>query len=824
MRNSLVFSLVALATALPASAQTALRLRWELRANADPEGPHRAIFTLTNRDAKALPPSGWAIYFTAGTQTGTAKGDFKIEALGGDLQRLVPTAEFQGLQPGRSFQIEYATEISGSVVTNAPVGPYIVFDAAPEKGVAIQDYATLPFKTPKEWPRSNEDAGYQDISAAKLPLVFPTAVKEEKRAGRLVLKAMPKIHATPGLEHEAALAAEYLRPHAPKKSGGPTVDLELGAVEGQDSKEAYELEIDTRSIRLRGASPAGVFYGLQTLRGLLPVKPGPGGSELPAVKVVDAPRFGYRGMHVDVARNFQPAKSIRKVLGLMARYKLNVLHFHLTDDEGWRLEIPSLPELTQVGSRRGHTLDSKNFLQPSYGSGPEVDRPFGSGHYSKAEYIELLRYAAARHIEVIPELEMPGHARAAVKAMEARFRNLAGQPEEAKRYLLSDPQDASTYSSAQAYRDNVMNPALPSTYAFIERVVEEVVAMHREAGVPLLNLHMGGDEVPAGVWEKSPVALSLMKAQGLGSTDDFWFLFYGRVEGILKAHGLTVSGWEEIGVRKVRMDGHDKNIPNPGFANRGWRAYVWNNVPGGGNEDLAYSLANSGYKVVFCPVSNLYFDMAYREDPNEPGLSWGGYVDLDKPFNFIPYDFYRNTKLDARGKPLDPKVFDGKERLTETGRSNILGIEACLWSETLNTPGRLDYMLMPKLFGLAERAWAPAPDWAAEADAQKAAVLNQAAWNRFVNVLGKRELPRLDREMPDLEYRIPTPTLSKQGLVVVANLQMPGFTLRYTTNGSEPTVKSPTLRGPLHQLGTIKVAAFDSRGRRGRSAEIFVAD
>ena len=213
---------------------------------------------------------------------------------------------------------------------------------------------------------------------------------------------------------------------------------------------------------------------------------------------MDAPRFGYRGLMLDVARNFQPKAAVLRVLDLMARYKLNAFHFHLTDDEGWRLEIPSLPELTSVGARRGHTLDSSRFLPPAYGSGPDVDQPFGSGFYSRADYVEILRYAAARHIEVIPELEMPGHARAAIKAMEARFRTLqaTGDAEGASRFLLSDPEDRSIYTSAQGYHDNVMNPALPSTYAFIERVVQDLVALHREAGVPLRNLHVGGDEVP----------------------------------------------------------------------------------------------------------------------------------------------------------------------------------------------------------------------------------------------------------------------------------------------------------------------------------------
>jgi hexosaminidase len=417
---------------------------------------------------------------------------------------------------------------------------------------------------------------------------------------------------------------------------------------------------------------------------------------------------------------------------------------------------------------------------------------------------------------------MPGHARAAIKAMEARFRALRAKGDEdgARRFLLSDPEDRSEYTSAQLYHDNVMNPAMPSTYAFVARVVADLVALHREAGVPLRNLHMGGDEVPAGVWEKSPRALASLKEHGFGSVDDLWFLFYGRVEHILKAHGIPLSGWEEIEVRKTRLDGKPLLIPNPAFADRGWRAYVWNNVPGGGAEDLAYRLANGGYKVVLCPVSNVYFDLAWNPNPEEPGLDWGGYVDLKKPFEFIPLDYYRNVRLDRWGNPLDRAVFVGKDRLTEYGRANILGIQGNLWSETLSADGRLDYSLVPKLLGLAERAWAEDPLWAREREEAKAEALFRDAWSVFVNVLGKRELPRLDREVPGLRYRIPTPGLAVVDGQVRASLEIPGFVLRYTTDGSDPGLRSPEVHGPI-PLGTgVRVAAFDTTGRKGHTAKL----
>jgi hexosaminidase len=842
MRAKLLSALPALLLAITAGTaapQTRLQLRWELVGDSitNDQASSRAAFTLTNRDSKPLAPGGWAIYYSAMQEPrpGSVGAGFAIENLAGDLFRLVPGAGFAGLAPGASVRIEYA---AGFILNRSfvPQNPYVVFDDAKDVAHPVTDYvAVLIERTPISdahdprlvTPREQYalDSVIRDIPAGDLPPVFPTPVALTPGTGTLRLAAMPAIEAPESLRSEAAFAEEVLRPYfGPSRNRGvQPLRLELGRIEGQTSPEAYELVVDpTQGIRVVGASAAGVFYGLQSLRTLLPAPSGRGGLVVPAIRVVDAPRFGYRGFMLDVARNFQPKPLVLRTLDLLARYKLNVFHFHLTEDEAWRVEIPSLPELTTVGARRGHTLDSKRFLPPSFGSGGVVDRPWGSGHYTRADYLEILRYAAARHIEVIPELEMPGHARAAIKAMEARYRDrmAAGDTAGARQYLLSDFEDRSVYTSAQNWHDNVMNPVLPSTYVFIERVVADLVAMHREAGVPLRNIHMGGDEVPHGVWEGSPAAQAYLREHGLAGVDDLWFVFYGRVEQILQRFGLEPSGWEEIAVRKTRRDGRPTLIPNPGFAARGWRAYVWNNVPGWGAEDLAYRLANGGYHVVLSPVSNMYFDLAWNRNPEEPGLDWGGFVDLRKPFQFIPFDYYRNVTLDTRGNPLDRAIFIGKERLTDYGRDHIVGIQGNLWSETLGADGRLEYQMLPKLLALAERAWAPDPDWAREPDPARSAVLYREAWSRFVNVLGKRELPRLDREVPGIGYRIPTPGLMAQEGMVRASVELPGFTLRYTTDGREPTVRSALVRGPIPWRATVRVAAFSTTGRKGHTATL----
>jgi len=313
---------------------------------------------------------------------------------------------------------------------------------------------------------------------------------------------------------------------------------------------------------------------------------------------------------------------------------------------------------------------------------------------------------------------------------------------------------------------------------------------------------------------------SYLKEHGLSSVDDLWYVFYGRVSEIVKAHGLVPSGWEEMGLRTTRVDGRRTLIPNPDFAARGWRTYVWNNAVGGGFEDLADRLANAGYEVVLCPVSNNYIDMAWNKNPEERGLDWGGYVDLRKPYEFIPFDYYRNTRYDFRGNPVDPAAFVGKDRLTDYGRSKVVGIQGNLWSETLGGEGRMDYMLVPKLLALAERAWAAEPEWELEKDKAKSEALFRDAYSTFASAVGRREMPRLDRETPAWAYRIPKPGLRTEGGQARASLEIPGFVLRYTTDGTEPTAKSPEVRGPVAASPLLRVAAFDTNGRKGWTAKL----
>lgn len=820
-----------IAALTPAIAEPAFALRWQVERNQyaaeAPDGRSLARFDLTLTDGARLPATGWALYFNclSGVELGPVDGNLELQPVVGTLYRLVPRAGFQPVESGQTLVVRFQQPEVILHTTRAPTGPYLVLDEAAGQVVAASRYElVMPAgsepvdgQPPADLPRVTvadlyaRNAALTALAPSQVPSVFPTPQFLQPGTGVLHWTVRPAVLAPAALRAERELAArmlEHYLPAGPAHSDEPAVHLAIGPVEHSRSPEAYELVVDARGgVRITGNSAAGVAHGVATLHELLPL-PGDGAVDLPAVTVRDAPRFAYRGLMLDVARNFQSPELVMRTLDLMARYKLNVLHFHLIDDEGWRLEIPGLPELTQVGARRGHTLDSAEFLPPAYGSGPTPDDPHGSGHYTRAEYLAILRHAARLHIEVIPEIEMPGHARAAVKSMEARTRRLrAAGDAHAERYLLTDPDDGSRYESAQGYTDNVMNPAMPGTYAFIEHVVAQIAAMHREAGVPLRTIHVGGDEVPRGAWSGSPRCAALMQQHGYTDVAQLWDHFQSRVDAILRKQGLRASGWEELGAMRAAVQNGSRLVPNPAFVGRGFTLYVWNNL--GDDDDLAYRLANAGYDVVLAPATRLYLDMSAYPMPGEAGVAWAAHADLDAPFDFVPLDDLRRSRTDATPLP-------GKERLNDGGRAHVRGIEGTLFAETIRERTRFDFLLMPRLLALAERAWAPDPDWTQVADPDTAAYLHARAWNVFVNQLGQRVLPRLDLEGTGIEYRIPPPGLRRDGVTLVANLQLPGLALRYTTDGTAPTAASPLVTGPLPDVAGLRVAAFDRNGRAGR--------
>lgn len=822
-----------------------LSITWEPMQN-DYQNKRQSLnaITITNHGRQTFPATGWKMYFNSARLIvpATVTGNAKIDFVNGDLFSLTPTNTFTDIKPGASIRVEFIDEEPVVNITDGPEGFYVVWDNEPGNGYNTGAFTIKPFKpnyaglvTPANIYEQNKDI--KDIHDDNLTQIFPTPLLYEV-AG---FDAYAYFHLNRNIlngfafdkrfEKDALLLKEYLqglfvqktKSVIPRTNDSQVIHFEFN--EGLNPEE-YELFVIHDGITLRASNSTGMFYGIQSLKTLIPPSALIHSQEeilLRSIHVKDAPRFPYRAFMLDVGRNFQPKSEIFRVLDVMALYKLNVFHLHLTEDEGWRLEIPSLPELTEVGSKRGHTLDAKHHLPASHGSGGEVDNKTGTGFYSRADFIGILKYADKLHIMVVPEIESPGHARAAIKAMNARYGRLMaeGKKAEAERYLLYDPNDKSQYSSAQYWTDNIIDVSLPSTYNFIETVINDIMSMYKEAGAPLKTINFGGDEVPAHVWEKSPSYLALKTSHPeIQSTADLWYYFYGRVNRLVKAKGLYLSGWEEMALRKTALDGHPTYVPNPDFMPEHLQTEVWNNTLGGGNEDLAYKLANAGYKVVLTCVTNLYFDMAHYKSFDEPGYYWGAFADIDKPYSFIPFDYFKNSNVDKNGLPINRNIFIGKQRLTDYGKTNILGLQSAVWGENIKSTERLEYMMLPRLLGFAERAWAKDPDWATETNTAKSDSLYQNAWVSFLNVLGKRELPRLSYYNGGYNYRVPKPGVALQDGKYVANTQFPGLTIRYTTNGQDPDAKSKIYNEAVTNDGnTIKFRAFDTKGRGSNVSE-----
>jgi len=763
---------------------------------------------------------------------------------------MAPTEKFN-LGPGETIEIPFEGEAWMIKKSDAPSGVYFVFtdsEGNEINRIPVNDMKILPFIKPEQINRHRDDqtpiptADWQFEQNKKLNIldknelkpIIPTPVQLVEKDGMVKLEGNLMVHHQPGLKNEATLLADQLnkllgnRPMVMESdvSGPGIITLKTGQVkDNKAEKEAYILEIDPdQGIIITGSDPAGVFYGTQSLIALFPVESfsSPQGSiELKSLSISDAPAFGYRGMHFDVGRNFQTKETVMKFLNIMAYYKMNVFHFHITDDEGWRLEIQELPELTEIGAFRGHTLDDSEYLAPAYGSGafPDPEISYGSGYYTRQDFIEILQFAAARHIEVIPEVNMPGHARAAIKAMEYRYRRLMkeGKKEEAEKYLLSDPDDQSVYSSAQLYDDNIICVCKDAPYTFYETVVDDIIEIYEEAGLTLRTLHTGGDEVPSGSWEKSPLCNDLLEQNPeISNYRNLQPYFFGRVVEILKARNLTIAGWEEVAMTFFQDGTWEANAE---FAGQNVLPYVWNSI--WGNQELGYRLANGGYPVILCNVNNFYFDFGYNKDPEEPGGYWGGFNDTKTAFSFIPYDLYKSIKVNTMGHEFDPvKDFANLERLTAEGFKNIVGLQGQLWSETIKGPEMLEYYSLPKMLGLAERAWQGTPPWASIENVSMRDAALDKAWNVFANTIAQREFPRMDHIFNGYNYRIAPPGAIIKNEIMEANSSFPGMAIRYTTDGSEPDDGSSLYEGPVELKGSAKLKVFNTVGRGSRSITV----
>jgi hexosaminidase len=543
--------------------------------------------------------------------------------------------------------------------------------------------------------------------------------------------------------------------------------------------ESYSLLIGADDIQIEYADSAGFYYAMMSIAQLYDAQ----NNSLPLGTTKDQPSMAFRGLHIDVSRNFRSKDFILQTLDQMSYYKLNKLHLHLADDEGWRLQIASLPELTDVGAFRCFDESEQNCLLPQLagGNGKLAATQQNSGFYSVEDYIEILQYADARQIEVLPSLDMPGHSRAAIVSMNARYQRLMKQekPDEAAQYFLTELEDKSEYRSIQHYNDNTLNPCLPATYTFIGEVLEQLIDMHKSAGVPLKRYHIGADET-AGAWADSPACAALIASNdNLHEVKQLGSYFVEKVANNVSELGVLPAAWSD-------------GISHANFANlpAKLQSNAWETLPSGGHNKI-HEMINKGWQVVLSTPDVLYFDFPYEADPIEPGYYWGSrYTDSYQVFQFMPNNLPVHAEIwtDKFGKNYEaPASID----IHDNGK--VLGIQAQIWGETVRSDAQANYMLYPRLLAVAERAW-HTPQWAesykkgvaysANTKHFDTAQINamNADWFSFSHVLSNKAMPQLVKD--GIEPRVPLPgAVIKDGLLHMYSA-FSGLQLEYKMQGA----------------------------------------
>ena len=405
------------------------------------------------------------------------------------------------------------------------------------------------------------------------------------------------------------------------------------------NKEGYVLDVQADNVFLNGQTPNGVFYGIQTLRKAIPAQTTATDILLPAGVINDEPRFPYRGLHLDVSRHFFPLEFIKEYIDLLALHNMNTFHWHLTDDQGWRIEIKRYPKLTEVGAMRNRTVIGKN-------SGKYDNTPYG-GFYTQEEAREIVEYARERYIDVIPEVDLPGHMLAALAAYPEL--GCTGGPYEV--------------CPEWGIFEDVLCIGNDKTFEFLEGVMEEIIDIF-----PSRYIHIGGDECPRTRWQSCPKCQARIKAEGLKADknhtaeDRLQSYCMTRIEKFLNAHGRQIIGWDEI------LDGDV--APNA-------TVMSWRGMEGG------VKAAQLGHDVIMVPTSYAYLDYYQTDDLTDEPFGIGGYVPVEKVYSLEPVP----------------------ATLTAEQAKHILGAQANLWTEYILTPEHAEYMILPRIAALCEVQW-----------------------------------------------------------------------------------------------------------------------
>ena len=439
---------------------------------------------------------------------------------------------------------------------------------------------------------------------------------------------------------------------------GTKADIFLHLDNSITNREGYRLEISRHKIKITGKTPAGVFYGIQSLLQL--VEPPINGESfgdmiIPAVTIKDAPRYGYRGMHLDVARHFFDTEFIKRYIDLMAMHKMNTFHWHLTEDQGWRIEIKKYPRLTEIGAYRNGTIIGH---YPGEGN----DNVEYGGFYTQDDIKEVLAYAAKRHVTVIPEIELPGHSQAAI----ASYPYLSCYPEERTEVpngMISEKskeqQQAGEPKIVQeswgVYND-VYCAGKEETFEFLENVLDEVTELF-----PSQYIHIGGDECPKENWKRCPNCQERIKKEGLEGEHGLQSYFVQRIEKYLNGKGKQIIGWDEI------LEGGI--APNA-------TVMSWRGTKGG------IEAAQQGHDVIMTPTSYCYFDYYQSKDTQNEPLAIGGYLPVEQVYSFEP-----------------------AEGLNSDKEKHVLGAQGNVWTEYMATTGSVEYMVLPRMAAMSEVVW-----------------------------------------------------------------------------------------------------------------------
>ena len=416
---------------------------------------------------------------------------------------------------------------------------------------------------------------------------------------------------------------------------------------GQLPAEGYKINITDKKITIIGQE-AGLFYAVQSMTQLMPERQN---NEIliPAAEINDYPRFKYRGMHLDVSRHFFPVSLVKKYIDVMSQYKLNNFHWHLTDDQGWRIEIKKYPKLTSVGGSRNGTIIGHH---PGVGT----DNKEYKGFYTQNEVKEVLAYAAARFINVVPEIELPGHASAAIAA----YPELSCFPERDTFVDAKTPWSGSRKGKQVQQQFGVFDDVFvpnDNTFKFLENVLDEVIALF-----PSKYIHIGGDECPKEYWKQSEFCQKLIKKLNLKDEHGLQSYFIQRIEKHVNKRGRSVIGWDEI------LEGG--LAPNA-------TVMSWRGTEGG------IAAAKQSHDVIMTPnAGGLYFDHKQSNSPDEP-TNIGGFAPYTSSYAYDPM----------------PKELNADQQ------KYVIGVQANLWTEYIQTPVKVEYMIIPRVFSLAEIAW-----------------------------------------------------------------------------------------------------------------------